>query len=111
MIGAGPSHLAQGVASVQDGHAFTAAFVEAVRPPFVAGAVVAQQHDQRVVEVACLAQMVHDLADALVHVLDHRRKQRHAAGEILPPRLVDGSPCGIRLSGEPVGDVFPVYRD
>ena len=44
------------------------------------GAVVGQEEDEGVVELAGLLQVVEHAADVLVHVVDHRRVYRHALG-------------------------------
>ena len=110
-MGSRLAHAFQFGVGVQRGEALTGWAVEAERPPLVARAVVAEENDQRIVEIAVLLKVVQDASHSGVDVLDHRGEGRHAAREVFTAILRQRIPGGVGLAGEPVGDVGPIHGD
>ena len=59
----------------------------------LAGAVVGEEQDQRVVESAALVEIVDQLADILVDAIDHRGVDRHLEIHLVLLFLVERIPC------------------
>ena len=111
MVGVGLAHAVEGGAGVEGGEAEAGGAIEAEGTPLVAGAVVAGEEDEGVVELAVLFQVGEDAAHAEVDVFDHGGEGGHAPGEVLATIGGEGIPGGVGLAGEAVGDGFLIDGD